>query len=170
MKKFNLLLILFSATIVFTTLQSCEKDDTLTEYIADDNSFSDFASWSLDAEKMGIDPSLGTAHGGNNENTIRNIYFQDAVSPENGAYPIGALIAKRSYNPDGSLDMITAMAKRGNDFDPDHGDWEYFVLNADGSIASDADGNTMRGAGANLLNGMCLGCHQNASTDYIFTK
>lgn len=168
MRKLSFLFILLSATIMVSTLQSCEKDNTLTEYIADDNSFSDFASWSLDAEKMGIDPSLGAAHGGNNENTIRNIYFKDAVSPENGAYPIGALIAKRSYNPDGSLDMITAMAKRGNDFDPDHGDWEYFVLNADGSIAVDGDGASMRGA--NLMGGACLGCHENASTDYIFTK
>ena len=60
------------------------------------------------------------------------------------------------------------MAKRGNDFDAANGDWEYFVLNGDGSIAVDGDGNIMRGA--NLMNGACLGCHEKASTDYIFSK
>ena len=156
------------AILVFGVLQSCNSDDTLTEYIADDDSFTSFTSWSLDAEEMGIDPALGAAHGGNNENTIRKIYFHNAVSPDDGEYPIGTKIVKRSYNPDGSLDMYTAMVKRGNDFDPDNGDWEYFVIGSDGSIVTDADGNIMRGA--NLMGGMCLGCHSQASTDYIFSK
>lgn len=168
--KFKTHFIAFPLLILFFgVLQSCTSEDTLTEYLADDDSFSSFTDWALDAELMGIDPSLGAAHGGNNENTIRKIYFHDGVGPDDGEYPIGARIVKRSYNPDGSLDMNTAMVKRGNDYDPDNGDWEYFVLNADGSIATDADGNIMRGAG-DLMGGMCLGCHSHASTDYIFSK
>jgi len=46
---------------------------------------------------------------------------------------------------------------------------ECFVINADGSIAEDTDSKDIRGI-ADLMNGMCLGCHTNASTDYIFTK
>ena len=68
-----------------------------------------------------------------------------------------------------TINEITGMAKRGNNFDPDNNDWEYFVLNPDGSIATDGEGNKMRGA--NLMGGMCMGCHSAAaSPDYIFSK
>ena len=61
------------------------------------------------------------------------------------------------------------MVKRGNNFDPDHNDWEYFVLQPDGKIAMDGDGNPLRGA--NLMGGMCVSCHAQASgSDYIFSK
>ncbi len=35
-------------------------------------------------------------------------------------------------------------------------------------IAMDTEGNPMRGA--DLMGGMCLGCHSAASTDYVFSK
>jgi hypothetical protein len=61
------------------------------------------------------------------------------------------------------------MVKRGNDFSPNGGDWEWFMLNADGSIATDpSSGMKMRGA--SLMNGMCLQCHSAGSVDYTFTK
>ncbi len=61
------------------------------------------------------------------------------------------------------------MAKRGNDFSPNGGDWAWFMLKPDGSIATDANVNPM--SGANLMDGMCLSCHtQTASSDYVFSK
>jgi hypothetical protein len=65
---------------------------------------------------------------------------------------------------------FTAMVKRGNNFNAAGGDWEWFMLNSDGSIAVDAtSGMAMRGA--NLMNGMCIGCHQGASSkDYVYSK
>ena len=67
------------------------------------------------------------------------------------------------------MDVITAPAKRGNDFSPSGGDWEWFILNADGSIAVGGDGNKLRGA--NLMGGMCISCHTQASNkDYVFSK
>ncbi len=61
------------------------------------------------------------------------------------------------------------MAKRGNNFNSTGGDWEWFILNADGSIATDNDGNPLRGA--NLMNGGCVSCHgQAASKDHVFLK
>ena len=149
--------------------QSCDKDEDPKEVIADDNTFANFAAWSLDVEKVGIDPSLGAAHGGNDETTVRKIYFKDGVSRSGNEYAIGATILKHSYNDNG-VDMRTGMVKRGNDFDAENNDWEYFVVMPDGKIAVDADGNSMRGA-ATLMNGMCLGCHSGAaSKDYVFTK
>jgi hypothetical protein len=168
MRKISLLLMPMLLLFLAVGFQSCDKDE-ITEYIADDNTFANFADWSLDVTKNGIDPSLGAAHGGNNENTVRKIYFQDGVSRDGDEYPIGARIIKHSFNPDG-LDMLTGMVKRGNDFDSEHNDWEYFVLMPDGKIATDADGNKMRGS-ANLMNGGCIGCHSNfASKDYIASK
>jgi hypothetical protein len=61
------------------------------------------------------------------------------------------------------------MVKRGNDFNPNGGDWEWFMLNSDGTIAVDGNGNKMRGA--DLMGGMCLMCHTGASNkDYVFSK
>lgn len=168
MKKFSYLLLPILLLFLAVGFQSCDKDEDPKESIADDNTFANFASWSLDVERVGIDPSLGSAHGGNDSTTVRKIYFKDGVSRSGDEYPIGATILKYSFNDNG-VDMRTGMVKRGNDFDAEHNDWEYFVVTADGKIATDADGAKMRGA--NLMNGMCVGCHSGAaSKDYIFTK
>jgi hypothetical protein len=113
-------------------LQSCkEEEEPAAEYIADENSFSGFESWTLEATESGPDPLLGAAHGGNDNTVERKIYFKDGQDPSGGEYPVGTLISKWSKNPDGTVDMITAMAKRGNNFNSSGGDWEWFVLNPD---------------------------------------
>ncbi len=172
MKKvsFYLLAVLFSISAI--SFQSCDDDDdddpAVTEFIADDATFANFMSWVKEASEVGIDPAMGGAHGANDSTVTRDIFFKDGQDPVNGEYPIGTLIIKHSHNPGGTVEVYTAMAKRGNDFNPAAGDWEWFMLNADGSVAEDGDGNKMRGA--NLNNGACIACHTGASTDYIFTK
>lgn len=161
------------ATLVFlgaVTLQSCKEDEEVPqEFIADDNTFKNFMSWALEASHQGADPALGGAHGGNDETVTRNVYFEDGQEPKDGKYPVGTLIVKHSNNPDNSVNEFTAMVKRGNDFNPNGGDWEWFMLNSDGTIAVDGDGNKMRGA--DLMGGMCLMCHTGASNkDYVFSK
>ncbi|MEN8137614.1 MAG: hypothetical protein ABFR62_04200 [Bacteroidota bacterium] len=157
---------------IMVSLQSCSKDEEepeKSEFIADDNSFADFMSWSLEAEHLGPDPALGTAHGGNDETVVRKVYYKNGQNPVNGEYPVGTIIVKHSSNPDLSLNEFTAMVKRGNDFNTGGGDWEWFMLNEDGTIATDpSSGMKMRGA--DLMNGMCLSCHSAATTDYSFTK
>lgn len=161
--------ILMAATFVFA-LQSCNDDDeTKSEFIADNTSFSNFMSWELAATNQGADPSLGAAHAGNNETVTRKIYYKNGQKPINGEFPVGTIIVKHSSNPDLSVNEFTAMVKRGNDFSSNGGDWEWFMLNADGTIAKDeTSGMEMRGV--NLMNGMCLSCHSAGSTDYTFTK
>lgn len=156
-------------------MSSCSNDDdddnnvANPEFIATDASFANFQNWVLEAELSGPDPALGPAHHGNDSTVTRHIYFKDGQDPENGLYPVGTIIVKQSDNHDHSVNEVTAMAKRGNNFDAGHNDWEYFMLMPDGKIATDGDGNVMRGA--NLMNGMCLGCHSAAAnTDYIFSK
>ncbi|PIQ30292.1 MAG: hypothetical protein COW63_10105 [Bacteroidetes bacterium CG18_big_fil_WC_8_21_14_2_50_41_14] len=173
MKKSFFFIFLLSFTVL-AFLQSCKKDNndqqTPAEYIATDASFAGFMSWSLDAANQGADPALGGAHAGNDSTVTRKVYFKNGQSLVNGSYPVGTIIVKHSDNPAQSVNEFTAMVKRGNNFNAAGGDWEWFMLNSDGSIAVDAaSGTAMRGA--NLMNGMCIGCHQGASSkDYVYSK
>jgi len=177
MKKALVFLFLATSAIFTSTIQSCkEEDDTNTpnlpvaqEFIADSNSFSSFMSWPIGATNQGPDPALGTAHAGNDSTVTRTVYFKNDQNRVNGKFPVGTIIVKHSTNLSGSVNEFTAMVKRGNNFNPSKGDWEFFMLNSNGSIAVDGSGMPMRGA--NLMNGMCGGCHAGASNkDYIFSK
>lgn len=177
MKRNEIKWTLAAVLVIGLMFTSCNKDDDENEevfpneYVATDASFESFSSWTLGAELMGADPSLGMAHGGNDSTAIRSIYFRDNAKPVNGQYAVGTLIVKYSHNPAGSLNEHTAMVKRGNGFDSDNGDWEYFMLSGDGKIATDADGMQMRGDGPTMMGGMCLSCHSHASgQDFIFTS
>ncbi len=176
MKKAVFTFSVLSLLAITVAIQSCKNDDnptptttTPTEFIADDNTFKGFEGWHLHSTKMGVDPTnLGGAHGGADSTSVRKIYFTShSVSRTNGQFPVGTIVSKRTTGANG-LDMITAMAKRGNNFDPSGNNWEYFILNADGSVLVD-NGDVKRGA--NLNGGGCKGCHAKVSSnDYIFTK
>jgi len=171
MKKSTTISMLAIAAFTLMFLQSCKEDEEPepaqnNEFVADDMSFTGWDSWTLVDTKNGIDPSLGAAHAGNDSTSVRKIYVKDGQKPVDGAYPVGTLVVKHMKSD--SMEMITAMAKRGNDFDPANNDWEYFVIMADSSIVVD-NGMTMRGS-TGLMNGMCVGCHKSATTDYIFTN
>jgi len=160
---------LLSLAFVLTSCKKDNDDPEPEEYIATNETFKSFMDWTLGGEFYGMDPSLGGAHGGNDSTVTRSVYFKDNVMPASGFYPIGAVIVKYSHNTGGNLNEYTAMVKRGNDFNTGGNDWEYFMLAGDGQIATDDHGNAMRGA--NLMNGMCMGCHSSAqNTDYIFTQ
>lgn len=155
-------------SIAYTT-QSCQETTTeLTEFVADNTTFSGYTSWELAATKQGPDPILGAAHEGNDSTVVRKIYYKDAQSPVNGAYPVGTAIIKEMKNASGTVDAYMGMVKRGNGFNASHNDWEWFVLNSNGTIATDAAGAEQRGA--NLMNGACNNCHAAATNDYSFIK
>jgi hypothetical protein len=161
MKKSKLLLVCFGALFISYVSQSCteEVDVTLTEFIADSTTFDGYATWQKFTE-TGINTALGSAaHGGQDSTTVRDIYYKDSQSPVNGTYPVGTVIYKHVTSPSG-IDAHFAMAKRGNDFNPDNGDWEWFMLDATGSITT-RGGLTMVG---------CNNCHSTATTDYSFVK
>lgn len=173
MKKIlSISIIVFSfSTVLF--FQSCSKDKNNdiqnTEFVADNTTFTNFMSWSLESTKQGADPFLGTAHAGNDLTVVREVYFKNGQDPVNGKYPVGTIVVKHSYNPDKTINEFTGMVKRGNNFNPDFGNWEFFMLTPTGSIATDASGIVMRGA--SLMGGMCASCHTGASNkDFIFSK
>lgn len=171
MRKTRFIAVLLAATVLLFTMHSCNDDeDPNPEFIADDETFENFMTWVVEAENQGPDPALGEAHGGNDETVTRTVYVKNGQDRVEGEFPVGTLIVKHSKNPDNSVNEFTAMVKRGNDFNTSGGDWEWFMLNPDGTIATDpSSGNKMRGA--NLMNGMCLSCHSAAaSDDYVFSK
>jgi len=80
----------------------------------------------------------------------------------NGQYPIGTKLAKAMKDSTGAVVIVTAMAKRGNNFDPTGNDWEYFMIDKDGAILQ---------RGTNLEGAPCKSCHSGASSmDYVFTR
>ncbi|BDS09968.1 hypothetical protein [Aureispira anguillae] len=169
MKKTKLF---FAAIAIFSiayTTQSCQDPTPEpTEFIADNSTFANFTNWELAATNVGPSPSLGAAHAGNDSTVTRKIYYKDAQAPVDGVYPVGTVIVKHSANPAGTVAEYTGMVKRGNSFNPSHNDWEWFMLESNGNIATDSSGAEMRGA--NLMNGMCNNCHSVATTDYSFSK
>jgi hypothetical protein len=166
----SVLFTVLATVVVVVSMQSCKDEEaTNQEFIADDATFSNFMSWELEATNQGPDPALGSAHAGNDATVTRMIYFKDGQNASDGKYPVGTVIVKHSKNPDLTVNEFTAMVKRGNDFNPSGGDWEWFMLNANGSIATDA-ASGMKIRGASLMNGMCVSCHTAGSTDYAFTK
>ncbi len=172
MRKTISLSLLAAFVVVASVSQSCKKEEETPkpeEFIASDASFANFMTWTLEASHNGPDPALGTAHGGNDSTVTRDVYFKDGQDRLSGSFPTGTIVVKRSHNGSG-MNEVTAMTKRGNNFNPNIGNWEFFMLNPDGTIAVDS-GTNMPMRGANLMGGMCGGCHsQAASQDFIFSK
>lgn len=181
MKKTTITALSLASIVIASLTFSCKKEKTTAtpeptptpvsnpEYIADSTTFLSFSTWTIQATSHGPSPSLGMAHAGNDSTVIRQVHFKNGQYPSNGKYPVGTVIVKHSTNPAGSVNELTAMVKRGNNFNPNTGDWEFFMLMPDGKIAKDGSGNPMRGAA--LMGGMCGSCHaQVAYKDYIFSK
>ncbi|NCP85368.1 MAG: cytochrome P460 family protein [Bacteroidetes bacterium] len=161
-EKLKIVALLFLSSI---TLQYCsDAENDSNEFIADTNTFSSFMNFSLEASNQGPDPALGMAHAGNDSTVTRKVYVKDGQDIVNGKYPVGTVIVKHSMNTDLSVNEITAMVKRGNDFNTEVGDWEWFMLNP-------ADNTILGRGGKDMMNGMCNACHSaNASKDYVFSK
>ncbi len=157
------------AVAMLLVFAACKKSESSTEFVADNSTFTSFKSWKLEKTINGPDPLLAaTAHANNDNTVVRNVYFKDGQNAINGKYPVGTVVVKSSINPALTINEFVAMVKRGNGFNSQANDWEFFVLNADGTIKVE-NGTTLRGA--NLMNGMCVGCHAGvASKDYIFSK
>ena len=128
------------------------------EVVADAARFSGFENWTRIAETVEDHDFLQSAHQSSSGNALRRVYKkQEMANPDQGDYPVGTTLVK-SVELDGSILEITGMVKRGAGFNPAAGDWEWFMLDpADHSI-------TARG-GADMLDGMCNGCHTHANPE-----
>lgn len=161
-EKFKLfsLLLLVSVTVQFCS----DSNNDPEEFVAENATFTNFMNFPLEATNQGPDPALGMAHTGNDSSVTRKVYVKGGQDAVNNKYPIGTVIVKHSMNPDNTVNEITAMVKRGNDFNIEAGNWEWFMLNPD-------DNTIMSRGGKDMMNGMCNACHSaNASKDYVFSK
>lgn len=76
-----------------------------------------------------------------------------------GTYPEGTVVVKEKFSdPEGKkTELFTAMVKREKGFNPDGGDWEYFVISGDSKKITQS-GKIQS----------CMECHDTySSTDYI---
>ncbi|MFO0656653.1 MAG: cytochrome P460 family protein [Polyangia bacterium] len=106
---------------------------------------------------------LGQAHSATDATITRSMYINNnANRGSDGQFPIGTIPVK-AHTKGGAMIGGTAMAKRGGDFNPGAKGWEWFVLSASGTIM-------VRG-GADVMGGICNGCHTAAqNTDFVFTR
>jgi hypothetical protein len=107
-------------------------------------------------------------HGVHAHSTIMiymNALAAEALASDPPAYPQGAVIVKEKQrlhyrNADGTevrdANGVGGMIKRGPDFDPEHGNWEYFYFEEPERIESGRIAS-------------CVTCHEGAkATDYVF--
>jgi mono/diheme cytochrome c family protein len=135
------------------------------EYAASEADFADYRTWPVTGEASEPHEVLGPAHKG--EAGLRRVYKKPLLAnpdTETQGYPTGTIIVKE-VEQEGDITEITAMVKRGGDFNPEHGAWEWFML--------DPSDLSIMGRGANLMDGMCNGCHASATEpkygkDYVF--
>lgn len=140
-----------------------------TEFVAEPSIFANYQSWDLIEYDNAPSNLAGGAH--IDGASVRRIYQKQVLANPTEAgtlgYPIGTILVK-DISKGGSIQEIVAMVKRGGNFDPTNGNWEYFMLDpAAPTTIAKMEGNDVRGAIA-----MCIGCHQkakdDAGIDYVF--
>jgi cytochrome c553 len=137
------------------------------EYEAIDADFADYKTWTVIGESSAPHEKLGGAHKSGDPNSVRRAYKkQIQANPDTEAqgYPTGTIIVKE-VEQNSAITEITAMVKRGGNFNSEHGAWEWFMLEPS-TLA-------IAGRGADLMNGMCSSCHEAAEEpeygkDYVF--
>lgn len=154
-----------------------------SEVEADNTTFAGYRDWNvidtIDGAGAFADV-IGEAHGAQADGIRRVVYKKQLnANPDTLAqgYPIGTALVKEVINADDEVIEVVAMLKRGGDFSPETGNWEWFVLQAgSGEFVLDDSGSALRGA--LLMNGACVGCHSaanpagnsnaDAGTDFVF--
>lgn len=85
---------------------------------------------------------------------VDSMLKRDAVT-----FPVGSVVLKQKLEADKGQNVIlyTGMLKRGQGYNPDCGDWEFFTLSADGKTV------TSQGRLES-----CMACHKDyARSDYL---
>ncbi len=129
--------------------------------------FTTWEDWILEITKTGIDTNLGVAHIGGDSTSTRDVYFFEGQDPTDGKYPEGTMIFKHIRTIDSTNSEYVGMVKKEKGYSNASNNWEWFVLNADGTIKSDVEGPIR---GATIYDGYCNGCHVSAATDMVFSK
>ncbi|MEP7320481.1 MAG: cytochrome P460 family protein [Saprospiraceae bacterium] len=169
---------IFSGAVLFTYF-SCKKESitptpvpvNTPEFIADDNTFTDYNKWTLLAERTGKDPLLGIFHNADVPGIIRKVYIKDNAQRVNGQYPVGTIIVKEYRNANGTLadfDQLAMVKRGGVSFNTAFNNWEWFRLDRTNTKIAVIAGEIIRGG--TLGDNACNNCHSGAKNkDLVFT-
>lgn len=122
------------------------------EYLLGENYQENWTLWPGKGEKYpGVEPH------GMLLTTYLNQTALDALNGKAGSMPADAIIVKENFMPDGTLDATTVMYKVSG-YNPEHNDWFWTKVKADGSIESEGQ-----------VEG-CQACHRaKRGNDYVYT-
>lgn len=171
--------ILLSGILII--LMSCKKEEEViveeNEFVARNSDFEGWRNWPI--VKKTADTSLlansGGAHLSRVPNSQRWVYVKgNASRAADGQYPIGTMIVKeyRKTSGDTINTFYVAMTKRGKNFNPDFGNWEWFHIDPVSlKIRLAGGGVNAEYRGATLFTNTCNQCHVAAkSKDFVFSK
>jgi len=77
--------------------------------------------------KMNTTPVVSETHGGRNVDTYVNRIGAAAYLDDEAEIPVGTILVKTSFEPDGAPGPLFVMEKRAPGYDPDNGDWYYAI-------------------------------------------
>ena len=165
MKNILRLLMIFLISGIIISACSDDDDDNpnkpAAEFIAEQSDFANYNTWTMVGEYTEDDARLGgMAHGAGNLKRI--VYVNKSNTQLNdGEFENGLILIKEGRDKEtNELKELAGMVKRGGDFNSNHNGWEWFMFDLE-------TGNIM-GRDANLMEGMCNGCHAGAGKDYSF--
>lgn len=152
-----------------TDATAINYDETAT---SDDGTCMTFSNFTTTFERISSSYGLNylspnfDEHFLNDDSAVRNVYALDDLYLSNGSFPVGTVIAIHSYSQARDTNEYMGMVKQSPGFNSSERDWEWFVLNSDGTVALDTAGNELRGA--MMMNQSCSWCHDWADTEYVF--
>lgn len=141
-----------------------------TEFAIDTHVFENYQDWELIDYNTTPETLDGWAHI-DNPDLRRTFQKQRLAYPDqhgNMHYPTGTTLIKE-ITKDGKVAQVVGMVKRGGDFNPEGGNWEYFMLDPHdvAKVVVNEAGDSLRGA----LPG-CNACHSAAKdekgVDHVF--
>ncbi len=173
-RKINIEWFTFFVLLLTIFVTACNKDispSIAQEFIADDNSFKNYTTWTKIAEKSGKDAALGIFHNVDVNNLVRRVYVKDNAQRKDSEYPIGTIIVKDYVNADGTkadFDPVAMVNRGGPSFNVANNKWEWFRLDRNTGGIAVIDGSIIRGG--SLGNNACNSCHIGAKyRDLVFT-
>jgi cytochrome c553 len=155
--------------IVLFSWYGCKSDSTTeSEELHGLAEFISYSDWEIIDRTVGPDPLLSVAHG-TTDDFVRVVYIDPPeAQPVGGSYPVGTIIVKELRDQEGeTVGPLTALIKRGGNFNPAGNGWEWFMTNEERTaIMTSGDNET-------AMDGMCAGCHSAATNpangiDWVF--
>lgn len=138
-----------------------------SEFAAVAADFTNYSKWDKIQETSVANALLGGAHNGSDPKAVRRIYKKQLLANADTAqagHPVGTIIVKETLQ-NSAITEITAMVKRGGNFNAANNGWEWFMIDpsTSGIVAQ----------GGDLLGGMCNVCHSQTKdpalgVDYVF--